>query len=364
MADFPALPLWTDAYLADTLHLTDQQHGIYLRLLMMIWRAPDCRIPNNDEWLARRFGSVEYVREHVRPITTEFCTSTGNFLSQKRLKRELEYLKRRSEKQASRTRKRWESDDRPRANAVTRADRMRLAREKGTHTAEEWEVLKATFNCCVRCGATDRPVQKDHIVPIYQGGSDGIENIQPSCAECNAGKGPENIDHRTRRDALWTDRFNALCTERSIWHNSETVYDIALKLLGFDAYRTPTTPPTPLMPTPTPTPKRVRKKAQNPAIPANQNPNENLPKVKRHKKIVDNGSSGDWSDPERRDSFAISKLVPFIAARTDEERWTIAQAAEDPSHPNHRAAVTKCLAASKRAKVGWVSPSRRAKTAK
>ncbi len=104
--------------------------------------------------------------------------------------------------------------------------------------------------------------------------------------------------------------------------------------------------------------------AEDSATPATQNHNENLPLAVESKKIVDNGYSGDWSDPERRDSFAISKLVPYISARTDEERWAIAQAAEDPEHKHHRAAVTKCLAASKRAKVGWVSPSRRSKPAK
>ena len=42
MATFPALPLWTDAYLSDTDHLTFEEHGVYLRLLMMIWRNPEC----------------------------------------------------------------------------------------------------------------------------------------------------------------------------------------------------------------------------------------------------------------------------------------------------------------------------------
>lgn len=32
MAEFPALPLWTDAYIGDTAHLTNEEHGVYLRL--------------------------------------------------------------------------------------------------------------------------------------------------------------------------------------------------------------------------------------------------------------------------------------------------------------------------------------------
>jgi uncharacterized protein YdaU (DUF1376 family) len=53
MAQFPQLPLFTDAYLADTRHLNAAQHGAYLLLLMMAWRTPDCAIPDDDATLAR-----------------------------------------------------------------------------------------------------------------------------------------------------------------------------------------------------------------------------------------------------------------------------------------------------------------------
>lgn len=54
MTRFPSLPLWTDAWTAGTRHLTDAQRGILLSLLILMWEAPQCRIPNDDEWLARR----------------------------------------------------------------------------------------------------------------------------------------------------------------------------------------------------------------------------------------------------------------------------------------------------------------------
>lgn len=53
MAEFPALPLFTDAYLADTIHLTAAQHGAYMLMLMAAWRTKDCALPNDDEFLAR-----------------------------------------------------------------------------------------------------------------------------------------------------------------------------------------------------------------------------------------------------------------------------------------------------------------------
>jgi 5-methylcytosine-specific restriction endonuclease McrA len=60
------------------------------------------------------------------------------------------------------------------------------ARVKGTHTELEWQVLRHLFfDMCVACFDESRPVTKDHIVPISQGGSDHIDNIQPLCAPCN-----------------------------------------------------------------------------------------------------------------------------------------------------------------------------------
>lgn len=72
---------------------------------------------------------------------------------------------------------------------------MAAARQLGTHTQAEWEALKAEFqDRCVCCGTDQRNVEKDHIIPIYQGGSDSITNIQPFCATCNCRKGSDSFD--------------------------------------------------------------------------------------------------------------------------------------------------------------------------
>jgi 5-methylcytosine-specific restriction endonuclease McrA len=53
-------------------------------------------------------------------------------------------------------------------------------------------------NTCVRCeGASGLiNVERDHIIPSYQGGIDNITNYQPLCAKCNSSKGAETTDHR------------------------------------------------------------------------------------------------------------------------------------------------------------------------
>lgn len=67
----------------------------------------------------------------------------------------------------------------------------RYAREKGAignHTLEEWNNLKEKFNNkCAFCNKQKR-LTKDHIMPLSEGGSDYIENIQPLCRNCNSRK--------------------------------------------------------------------------------------------------------------------------------------------------------------------------------
>lgn len=86
-------------------------------------------------------------------------------------------------------------------NAEKRSLRLRLARHKGTHTKREWEEMKAFFEytCCCCLGESGlENIEKDHIIPLYQGGSDSITNLQPLCAKCNSAKGRINTDWRPR----------------------------------------------------------------------------------------------------------------------------------------------------------------------
>ena len=56
MTDLPFLPFWPDAYLADTMHLSLEEHGCYLKMLMISWRSPDCRIDADDARIATMLG--------------------------------------------------------------------------------------------------------------------------------------------------------------------------------------------------------------------------------------------------------------------------------------------------------------------
>src|SRR3546814_19271965 len=46
------IPLFPDAYHRDTTHLTPEEHGAYLLLLMAAWGTEDCSMPNDERRLA------------------------------------------------------------------------------------------------------------------------------------------------------------------------------------------------------------------------------------------------------------------------------------------------------------------------
>lgn len=111
MAEFPALPLWTDAWVADTHHLTRLSRGTYHDLLVLIWRTAGCRVPNSDEWLgARLHMTADEVRDELRPLIREFCKCDGNWITQKRLTREFRFVRKQRELQSVRAKARWNKE--------------------------------------------------------------------------------------------------------------------------------------------------------------------------------------------------------------------------------------------------------------
>ncbi len=91
----------------------------------------------------------------------------------------------------------WHQGAKGSANRLLRHERLSEARKLGTHTKEEWvSLLDVCDHACVRCGDEPERLVKDHITPIYQGGSDSIANLQPLCSSCNLSKGPEKTDFR------------------------------------------------------------------------------------------------------------------------------------------------------------------------
>lgn len=123
MAEFPYMPFWTDAYLADTQHLTAEEHGAYLLLLMQAWRSPDCSLADDDDMLVR-YSKLPAARwKKAKPIIMAFWTidpATGRWV-QKRLLKERQKTVEKSEKAKKSASRRWEKASKDDANAYANA---------------------------------------------------------------------------------------------------------------------------------------------------------------------------------------------------------------------------------------------------
>lgn len=77
-------------------------------------------------------------------------------------------------------------------DVIAHRNARRRAREKnasGSHTMRQWLHLVARFDArCAYCGER-KPLTRDHVIPLIEGGSDDIANIVPACLSCNSRKG-------------------------------------------------------------------------------------------------------------------------------------------------------------------------------
>jgi len=109
MAEFPAMPLWTDRYLADTRHLSTLEHGAYMLLLMEAWRRPGCSLPDNDVLLSRLAGLAADEWQAIKSTVMAFWKFDGRAKewTQKTLTKERDYVSKKSGSQRDKAVKRW-----------------------------------------------------------------------------------------------------------------------------------------------------------------------------------------------------------------------------------------------------------------
>lgn len=138
MSEAPYMQLYVGDYLGDTRHLTTEQHGAYLLLLMAMWTS-DGILPNDEAKLARMAGLSVAKWRKIGPDVLEFFTVEGATVTQKRLKKE---------------REKWEKKSEARREAGKRGGTAKSLKE------HEAAVANATAN------ATDLPQQNPSIFHI------------------------------------------------------------------------------------------------------------------------------------------------------------------------------------------------------
>lgn len=160
MAEFPALPLWTDAYLGDTTHLSTLEHGAYLLLLMAMWRSKECQLPNDDRLLAKyaRLTGGQWAR--VKPSLWPFFKVGSDVISQGRLTDEYNLVRRKSHKASDSARQRWlKNNETPDAGAV------RSQCEGNATTTTTTPMLVGGGACAPACEGTDPEITPPATAP-------------------------------------------------------------------------------------------------------------------------------------------------------------------------------------------------------
>ena len=76
MSKAPAMPMYWDAYLADTTHLTTEEHGAYMLLLAAMWRRNGA-VPDDDKDNARILGLTP---AKWRKIKARFMVTISGFV--------------------------------------------------------------------------------------------------------------------------------------------------------------------------------------------------------------------------------------------------------------------------------------------
>ena len=117
------MPLYISDYLSNTMHLSTEQHGAYLLLLMAAWKA-DAKLPNDAEQLQSisRLSPAKW--KASESILKQFFYVTPDSWTHERVKKELDkankITKSRSIAGANAVKARWEKRDKTLSNDISR----------------------------------------------------------------------------------------------------------------------------------------------------------------------------------------------------------------------------------------------------
>lgn len=139
MSKAPSMPIFIDAYLADTSHLETVEHGAYLLLLMAMWRRNGW-VPDDDKDNARIVGLSKAKWVNMKKRLSPFLTFENGEITQLRLLSEWinvqNYLENQSKKgkiSAQKRREKLISESKENKDLPPTAVVSRLQPESNTH---------------------------------------------------------------------------------------------------------------------------------------------------------------------------------------------------------------------------------------
>lgn len=82
-----------------------------------------------------------------------------------------------------------------------------MARADNDLTPVQWAAIREAWAGCAYCGATDRALQRDCVLPLSRGGRYTLGNVVPACGSCNASKNNDEVTGWLRRKKLDESAF-------------------------------------------------------------------------------------------------------------------------------------------------------------
>jgi hypothetical protein len=123
------MQLYTSDYLADTAHLTTEEHGAYLLLLMNYWQRGK-PLDNTGDRLAHvaRLSAERW--SEVEPVLSEFFLIDGDTWTHSRIERDLETIRQKSSKLSANAKQRH-------SNGIAIAEQMQYQEEEEEDEKED-----------------------------------------------------------------------------------------------------------------------------------------------------------------------------------------------------------------------------------
>lgn len=149
------------------------------------------RQSRKDQYREYQRDWKEQNRDHVRAYEREYFQNNDEQREKNRAAGRI------------RDRERYQSDsehrkkkNRQTAEKNRRRKALLYGIETEHHTEQEWLDLCAYYDHRCLCCGEQKPLSRDHVVPVTSGGLDTIANIQPLCKECNSRKNNRTVDFR------------------------------------------------------------------------------------------------------------------------------------------------------------------------
>jgi uncharacterized protein YdaU (DUF1376 family) len=134
------MPWYVADYLADTAHLTTEQHGAYCLMLMAAWKGGGA-LPNEDGQLAAVCRLTPARWRASRAILLRFFSEDGEQIVHKRVTAERQKAQSISDKKAKNGKEgasaRWQTDSKPMANAIENGRQTDAPSPSPTHSPSE-----------------------------------------------------------------------------------------------------------------------------------------------------------------------------------------------------------------------------------